>query len=162
MGYLKPELQVEIEHGITNRLEFGFYATVVPEPGESLVATPATVQSNGLKQRLRYRFAEAGEWPIDVGLYFELVENTREVELEAKVLLQRRVGIFRFVATWLASSSSTSTVVGTGSWHPPPGLPLSLRPGCTWERSTGCASNFRATGPRAGSTWGLISTWGRW
>ena len=45
---------------------------------------------NGLKQRLRYILADPGAWPVDVGVYGELVENEREIELEAKLLLQRR------------------------------------------------------------------------
>jgi hypothetical protein len=49
-------------------------------------------EGSGLKQRLRYRLADPGDWPMDVALYAELVENQREVELEAKVLLQRRLG----------------------------------------------------------------------
>jgi hypothetical protein len=102
VGYLKPEFQLEAEYGITDQLELGFYVTLAPEPGESLVATPSTVQANGLKQRLRYRFAEAGEWPLDVGLYFELVENVRELELEAKVILQRRFGLVRLIANLAA------------------------------------------------------------
>jgi hypothetical protein len=95
VGYLKPEFQLEVEYGISDHFELGLYATIVPDPGESLVATPETVNGNGLKQRVRYRFAEAGEWPVDLGLYFELVENTKEIEVELKVLLQKRLGRVR-------------------------------------------------------------------
>ena len=51
-----------------------------------------------MKQRLRYKLADTGVWPIDVSLYGELVENEREFELEAKVILQRRLGIARIMA----------------------------------------------------------------
>jgi len=49
----------------------------------------------GAKERLRYVFADPGEWPVDVGVYGELVEGDTEAELEAKILLQRRIGKLR-------------------------------------------------------------------
>src|SRR6185369_3024480 len=52
----------------------------------------------GLKQRLRYTFADPGTWPVDVGVYGEVVENEREIELETKLLLERRQGPVRIAA----------------------------------------------------------------
>ncbi len=89
--YLPSAFQTEIEIGLTDRLELGLYMTFVPDAGERYVNKalfPGT--GNGLKQRLRYILADPEAWPIDVGVYGELVENEREIELEAKVLLQRR------------------------------------------------------------------------
>ena len=97
--YLPSAFQTEIEIGLANRLELGLYMTFVPDPGEhyaSKAQFPGT--GNGLKQRLRYIFADPGEWPIDVGVYGELVENEREIELEAKLLLQRRFDRIRVAA----------------------------------------------------------------
>jgi hypothetical protein len=51
-----------------------------------------------LKQRLRYRFAEEGDLPLDMGLYFEVAEFYNEVELEEKLLLSRRFGYLTTVA----------------------------------------------------------------
>ncbi len=56
---------------------------------------------NGLKQRLRYRINEEPDSvPVvgNVGVYGEITENEREVELEAKVLLEQRVGFLRIAA----------------------------------------------------------------
>jgi hypothetical protein len=97
--YLPSAFQTEIEIGLADRLELGIYMTFVPDPGEhyaSKAQFPGT--GNGLKQRLRYIFADPGEWPIDVGVYGELVENEREIEIEGKVLLQRRFGGLRVAA----------------------------------------------------------------
>jgi len=97
--YLPSAFQTEIEIGITDRLELGLYLTFVPEVGEQLASKalfPGT--GNGLKQRLRYILAEPGAWPIDVGIYGELVENEREIELEAKLLLQKRFDRLRIAA----------------------------------------------------------------
>lgn len=82
----------EFEVGITDRLELGLYLTLVPHPGESYVSTPTLPSGNGLKQRLRYRFAEEGAWPIDTSIYGEVTENEREIEFEAKINLARRFG----------------------------------------------------------------------
>ena len=37
---------------------------------------PNMPEGTGVKQRLRYRFADAGRWPIDVAVYGEVVENS--------------------------------------------------------------------------------------
>jgi hypothetical protein len=97
--YLASAFQTEIEIGLADRLELGLYMTFVPDPGEQFSGKalfPGT--GNGLKQRLRYIFADPGAWPIDVGVYGEVVENEREVELEAKVLLQKRFDRLRIAA----------------------------------------------------------------
>lgn len=97
--YVPSALQTEIEIGLAERLELGLYATFVPDPGEQYASKalfPGT--GNGLKQRLRYIFATPGTMPVDLGVYGELVENEREIELEAKVLLQRRFDRLRIAA----------------------------------------------------------------
>ena len=85
------KLQTEYEYGITDRLELGLYMQFVSDPGEAL-------GFDGTKQRLRYRFAEAGEWPIDLAVYFEVAELHDEFELEEKVILARRFGKLRLMA----------------------------------------------------------------
>ena len=97
--YLPSAFQTEIEFGLTDRLELGLYMTFVPDPGEQFASKsvfPGT--GNGLKQRLRYMFAEPGALPVDLGLYGELVENEREIEIEGKLLLQRRFDRLRVAA----------------------------------------------------------------
>ena len=100
--YLGSQVQAEYEVGITDRLELGLYVTWVPTPGDSVASTATMTEGNGLKQRLRWVFAAPGEWPVDVGVYGEVVENDREIELEGKILLQRRLGRLR-IATNLVS-----------------------------------------------------------
>lgn len=94
--YGASQFQTEFEYGITDRLELGLYVTYAPsDPAYSL--TPTMFLGNGIKQRLRYRLAETGAWPIDVALYGEVAENEREIELEAKIILQRHFGRLRLV-----------------------------------------------------------------
>jgi len=98
--YIGTQFQTEIEYGITDKLEVALYLTFVPSPGPTVSPNTLPVLSlgNGAAQRLRYRLADPGAWPIDVALYGEITENEREIELEAKILLQRRVGAWRFMA----------------------------------------------------------------
>jgi hypothetical protein len=97
--YLPSSFQTEIEIGLADRLELGLYLTFVPDPGEQLASKALFPGAgNGLKQRLRYIFADPGTWPVDAGVYGELTENEREVELEAKLLLQRRFDRLRVAA----------------------------------------------------------------
>ncbi len=95
-------LQSELEYGVTDRLELGFY--------QVFEATPAAGGSNsmtfdGLKWRVRERLAEAGEWPVDVALYLELETMHDEVSLEEKVILARRFGRLHWMANlWVEQS----------------------------------------------------------
>ena len=92
--YAGTQFQTELEYGITNRLELGLYVVYVPTPSDYSLVAPMT-ETTGAKERLRYVLANPGAWPVDVGVYGELVEGQTELELEAKVLLQRRIGKLR-------------------------------------------------------------------
>jgi hypothetical protein len=96
--FLASQMQTEFEIGLTNKLELGLYLTLAPLASPDYAQqVPTLLDGNGIKQRLRYRLADPEEWPIDVALYGEIVENEREIELEAKIILQRRVGRVRFI-----------------------------------------------------------------
>jgi hypothetical protein len=90
------QFQAEVEYGVTHKLEFALYATLAPSPGDAVTQVAALTEGNGMKQRLRYRFAEQGELPIDIGVYGELVETAQEFELEAKLVLVKRFGDLKF------------------------------------------------------------------
>src|SRR5579863_2390557 len=94
VSYVATQFQTEFEYGITDRLEPGLYVVYVPAPADIGFVAPMT-ETTGVKERLRYVFADPGAWPIDVGVYGELVEGTTEEEIEAKILLQRRIGNLR-------------------------------------------------------------------
>jgi len=90
--YVASDFQTEFEFGLTDHVELGVYATFVPRPTEDFASTPEMPDGNGSKQRIRGRFVEEGQWPIDLALYGEVVENEREIELETKIILARRFG----------------------------------------------------------------------
>jgi hypothetical protein len=95
--FLASQFQTEFEVGLTDRLELGLYVSVVPRAGEDFMDVPVLPFGNGLRQRLRYHVANPETWPVDVSLYGEVSENEREIELEGKIILQRRVGPVRFI-----------------------------------------------------------------
>jgi hypothetical protein len=98
VAYLATEFQTEFEIGLTDRLELGLYVSFVPtSPAYEPQTLPTMEFGNGAKQRVRYRLADPEAWPVDVAVYGEVSENEREVELEGKIILQRRVGRVRFI-----------------------------------------------------------------
>jgi hypothetical protein len=119
--HLASQFQAEIEYGITDRLELGLYLTLQPFDAD-FPGAPDMGEGNGVKQRLRYRFADAGVWPVDVAIYGEVAENQREIELEGKVILQRRVGPLRIAANLWAEREYTFR--GGSAWvlHPTAGV----------------------------------------
>jgi hypothetical protein len=92
--YAGTQVQTEFEYGISDRLELGLYVVYVPTPA-GLANVAEMTEVTGVKERLRYVLTDPGAWPVDVGLYGELVQGQTEAELEAKVLLQRRIGRLR-------------------------------------------------------------------
>jgi hypothetical protein len=96
--YLATQYQTEFEYGLTDKLELALYLTFVPTASsEEYSSVPVLPMGNGSAQRVRYRFADPGAWPIDVAVYGEVTENQREIELEGKIILQRRVGKLRLI-----------------------------------------------------------------
>ena len=96
--YGSTAFQTELEYGLTPKLELGLYLTFAPAAGQEYQSVAPPVEGNGLKQRLKYRFADARQWPIDLALYGEFVEDQREIELEVKIILERRFGPVRIAA----------------------------------------------------------------
>ncbi|MDA8100492.1 MAG: hypothetical protein M0042_12820 [Nitrospiraceae bacterium] len=78
--------QVEVEYGITDRLDAAIYQMFEqPADGSFFYA--------GYKLRLRYRVAEQNQLPVDVLFYAEHVENTDEAsEFEGKLVLAKDIG----------------------------------------------------------------------
>ena len=95
--FLASEFMTEVEYGLTNNVELGIYLTLAPVMA-GYSAIPSLIEANGSKQRIRWRLADQGDWPIDIALYFEASENSVEVEAEWKVILERRFGKLRLLA----------------------------------------------------------------
>ncbi|HEX4340456.1 MAG TPA: hypothetical protein VH062_31320 [Polyangiaceae bacterium] len=130
------QFQTEFEHGITDRLELGLYVTYSPSAPTDFTNTPLPLEGNGMKQRLRYKLDDTGAWPVDVAVYMELSENERELELEGKVILQRRFGIMRLMANVTAEQEFYYNAKHDFVFDPSAGVTFeatpSIQPGIEW------------------------------
>lgn len=85
------ESRLEIEHGLTDHWDaaiyFVFGQTASNQPG----VPPQPYSFEEIKLETRYRFADRGEWPVDVLAYGEVVKVFGEgvYELEGKAVLAR-------------------------------------------------------------------------
>jgi hypothetical protein len=77
--------QVELEYGITDRLDFGFYNVFKQDPFGNL-------RFDGVKLRSRYRFADPGVHPVDTSAYAEVSYFGDEVEIEQRLILSKILG----------------------------------------------------------------------
>lgn len=87
------EMQLEIEHGITDRFDLGLYHVFKQVSAEdATVAQP--FHFSDIKLRGRYRFAERGELPVDLLAYLEMAKEFGEgvYEAEGKLIVARDVG----------------------------------------------------------------------
>ena len=88
---LRFDLQTELELGLSDRWELGFYL-VGRQPADGPFAF------RGLKQRLRGRFADEGDLPVDLGVYLEVSELADALELEQKLIVAKRFGALLLAA----------------------------------------------------------------
>jgi len=119
-------LTSEIEYGLTDKLELALYFQFSNDPGAS--SGEDALRFDGIKQRLRYRLAEQGDWPVDVSLYLEVAELRNEIEVEAKVNLARRFGPVRLMANLWVEREFYYT--GDQEWvlHPTAGATVQIFP----------------------------------
>ena len=85
---LRSDLETEIEYALTDHVELAWY-TVFRQGATA--GTPA-LRFQGVKQRVRFRFAEMDDLPVNLGLYLEVAEFHDEFEFEQKLILARRFG----------------------------------------------------------------------
>lgn len=90
--YRKLESRVEFEIGLSNRLQTSFYLNYKQEigasSGESILSAPKISFSNAWKVKL----TDAVAHPIGSSVYAEYYIAANEVELEGKVILDKRMG----------------------------------------------------------------------
>lgn len=82
---------LEIEHGLTDHWDAALY-WVFGQTASNIAGVPdEPFRFEELKLETRYRFADRGEWPVDVLAYGEVVKQfaTGNYEVEAKAILAR-------------------------------------------------------------------------
>lgn len=78
------EHQVELEYGITDHFDVGFYQMFKQEPDSSL-------KYDGYKLRGRYRFGEQGLYFLNPLVYLEFIQKPDEIEFEEKLILTKNI-----------------------------------------------------------------------
>jgi hypothetical protein len=99
--------QVELEYGITDRLDFGFY-NVFQQDADGVF------RFDGVKLRSRYRFGDPGTHFVDPAVYLEFVYFGEEIEIEQKLILSRILGRFEIA---LNATLEEEFEVGPKEWE---------------------------------------------
>ena len=92
--------QVELEVGLTNHLQLAYYEVYKWNRTRDW-------QRDSFKVETKYRFAQSGEWPVDIALYGEYKnpngrQDTASDELEGKLILSRDFGPWNIVGNLIA------------------------------------------------------------
>jgi hypothetical protein len=98
---------IELEYGITDRLDFGFYNVFHQDPF-------GVLKFDGVKLRSRYRFADPGVHPVDTSVYAEVTYFGDEVELEQKLILSKIVGRVEIVGN---ATVEEGYEIQSGEWE---------------------------------------------
>jgi hypothetical protein len=120
---LPPAFQTEFEYGITNRLELALYVAYAPSVGG--YSDVPSLGDTGIRQRLRYRFADQDVLPVDIAVYGEVSELSDNIELEGKLILGKQLGDFHLMANLV-----TSRIVayqGPSAWEISPSAGVSYQ-----------------------------------
>ncbi len=96
------DLQLEVEHGITDRWDIALYH-VFSQTSDEIGGRGALALAE-MKLETRYRFAERGELPVDILVYGELAKQfgTSAYDVESKVILARDLGRVTTAANLIA------------------------------------------------------------
>jgi hypothetical protein len=121
------ELQLAIEHGLTERWDFSIFHVFTQATGPA----PDDVDPfhfDVIKARSRYRFSERGDWPVDVLVYGEIgkVFGAGEWEGEAKAIVARDLDKLTVAINLIGD-------VGFGPSVPEPVIEAGYAAGITYE-----------------------------
>lgn len=95
--------QIELEYGLTDHLQLAYYEVYTWDRAKDW-------ERDELKLEGKLRFAEAGQWPVDVALYAEYANpdgprRAHSDELEQKVILSKDFGPWNVVSNFIAEKA---------------------------------------------------------
>ena len=94
--YVALDNRLEIEIGITDWFQAALYTNFRGTAVEKGDVLTKSFDYKGVDLELKWKLADPVADPLGVGLYFEVGGQPHEVELEGKVLLDKRVGNLLF------------------------------------------------------------------
>ncbi len=100
-GTYNLKQQFEVEYGVTNHWQVAYYEVAKWDRTKDY-------HRDALKIESKYRFAEAGEWPVDVALYgeYEGPNGRQDVDsdtLEGKLILSKDFGPWNVIGNLIAA-----------------------------------------------------------
>jgi hypothetical protein len=115
-------LQTEMEYGLSERVELGFYLVW----RQSASATTPFLRFQGTKQRVRFKILDG------LAGYLEIAEFHDELELEEKILLSHAIGPLELVANlWVEQEYYFADDLWKFIYNPTVGATYELAPGAT-------------------------------
>ncbi len=87
--------QIEVEYGVTDHFQLAYYEVYTWDRAQDWAR-------DGLKLEAKYRFAEAGQWPVDVAIYGEYANpngsrDEHSDTLEGKLILSKDLGPWNLI-----------------------------------------------------------------
>lgn len=97
--YRALDNRLELEFGLTDRLMMAWYLNLSTETADVPGATPGTFDrqtefEHGISSEWKYKLLDPVADPLGLALYLEGAATTKEVELEGKIILDKRMGDF--------------------------------------------------------------------
>lgn len=111
-AYLGLEHRFELEMGVVRNLQTSIYVNLTSELLDNAPAKDST-ESWSVSNEWKLKLLDAVADPVGLGLYGEITAGYREIELEAKLLLDKRMGPFHAVFN----------LVGEHEWEMTTGAP---------------------------------------
>jgi hypothetical protein len=96
--YARFDQQLEFEFGITDNLQMAWYivysayAQDITDPATNVTTVKKAWKMPGIKSEWKYKLSDPVADGIGSALYLELVGKPHEFEVEAKVLLDKKIG----------------------------------------------------------------------
>jgi len=92
------EHQLELEYGLTNHFQLAYYEVYTWDQTKQW-------DRDAFKVEAKLRFAEAGQWPVDIALYTEYKNpdghrRLNSDELENKIIMSKDVGPWNFISNF--------------------------------------------------------------
>lgn len=108
--YNRVDNRLELEFGLTDRLQTSWYLNLTgiteddPSPGPGRMSS---FEHAGVSWELKYKLMDPVADPVGMALYFEATGGPSELELEGKLILDKRIG------SWLLAMN----LVGEQEWE---------------------------------------------
>lgn len=112
--YLRFDNRVEVELGLSDRLMSAFYlngTALSQRVGDGL---QSSVEFGGVSSEWKYKLLDPVADPLGLSLYGEVTWSPTQLELEAKVILDKRLGPVLLAANLVVEEELTFALTGVG------------------------------------------------